>query len=102
MTGFELPVNSILEGDCIEIMRGLPADSVDLIFADPPYNLQLSQELWRPNMTRVEGVDDSWDRFESFQAYDAFTRAWLTECKRLLRIRCRISAGFVSPTPMKR
>jgi modification methylase len=85
MSGSELPLNSILQGDCIEIMRGLPADSVDLIFADPPYNLQLSQELWRPNMTRVEGVDDSWDRFESFEAYDAFTRAWLTECKRLLK-----------------
>ncbi len=85
MSGSELRLNTILQGDCIEIMRDLPADSVDLIFADPPYNLQLSQELWRPNMTRVEGVDDSWDRFESFEAYDAFTRAWLTESKRLLK-----------------
>jgi site-specific DNA-methyltransferase (adenine-specific) len=85
MSGSTLPLDTILQGDCIDIMRGLPDCSVDLIFADPPYNLQLSQDLWRPNMTRVEGVNDKWDQFESFRAYDAFTRAWLEECRRMLK-----------------
>ncbi len=81
----ELPLDSILQGDCVEIMAQLPERSVDLIFADPPYNLQLNRELWRPNMTRVEGVEDAWDRFESFEAYDAFTRAWMGACRRVLK-----------------
>jgi DNA modification methylase len=63
----------------------LPERSVDLVFADPPYNLQLSHELFRPNMTRVDGVDDAWDRFDSFEDYDAFTRAWLGACRRVLK-----------------
>ena len=66
-------------------MERLPQGSIDLIFADPPYNLQLSQELWRPNQTRVHGVEDAWDRFESFKQYDEFTRAWLTACRRVLK-----------------
>jgi len=85
MNGSEAPLDTILQGDCIKVMQTLPDGCADLIFADPPYNLQLSQELWRPNMTRVEGVDDSWDQFESFQVYDEFTRAWLGECQRLLK-----------------
>jgi site-specific DNA-methyltransferase (adenine-specific) len=72
-------------GDCIEVMGRMPSKSVDLIFADPPYNLQLAHELYRPNMTRVEAVDDDWDQFESFQSYDAFSRAWLKACKRVLK-----------------
>jgi len=79
-----LPLDRVLQGDCVEILDSLPERSVDLIFADPPYNLQLQQELWRPNMTRVDAVDDDWDRFESFAAYDTFTRAWLTACRRVL------------------
>ncbi len=63
----------------------LPAKSMDLIFADPPYNLQLSHELYRPNMTRVDGVDEEWDHFRSVPEYDAFTRRWLTECRRVLK-----------------
>ena len=78
-------VDQIIQGDCIEVMASLPEKSVDLIFADPPYNLQLSQDLWRPNMTLVDAVDDDWDRFGSFEEYDAFTRAWLTGCRRLLK-----------------
>ena len=78
-------VDHIIQGDCIEVMASLPEKSVDLIFADPPYNLQLSQELWWPNMTLVDAVDDDWDRFDSFEEYDAFTRAWLTGCRRLLK-----------------
>lgn len=75
----------IIVGDCVEIMGEMPAESVDLIFADPPYNLQLSGDLLRPNNTKVDGVDQAWDRFEDFAAYDAFTRDWLSACRRLLK-----------------
>jgi modification methylase len=78
-------VDEIYHGDCRDILAALPAKSVDLIFADPPYNLQLQQELWRPNMTKVNAVDDEWDRFADFAAYDAFTRAWLSACRRVLK-----------------
>ncbi len=81
----ELPLDQILQGDCVELLNALPEKSVDLIFADPPYNLQLRQPLWRPNMTRVEGVADEWDQFESFQAYDEFCSRWLTACRRVLK-----------------
>ena len=80
-----LPLNQILEGDCIEVLQTLPERSVDLIFADPPYNLQLRGELYRPNQTRVDGVDDAWDQFGSFAEYDAFTRRWLEACRRVLK-----------------
>ncbi len=80
-----LPLDAILLGDSIEVMRGLPAGSVDLIFADPPYNLQLKGELHRPDNSRVDAVDDDWDRFSSFDAYDKFTRDWLFEARRLLK-----------------
>jgi modification methylase len=80
-----LPIDTILVGDCIEHMNSLPAGSIDLIFADPPYNLQLEQGLTRPDQSRVDAVDDDWDKFESFAHYDAFTRAWLTAARRLLK-----------------
>ncbi|WP_424931254.1 site-specific DNA-methyltransferase [Amaricoccus macauensis] len=80
-----LKTDVILEGDCIEVMRSMPAESVDLIFADPPYNLQLKGTLHRPDNSRVDAVDDDWDRFSSFAAYDAFTRDWLIEARRLLK-----------------
>ena len=80
-----LPLDTILTGDCIERMRDLPAGSVDLIFADPPYNLQLRGELHRPDNSRVAAVDDDWDRFSSFEAYDRFTRDWLSAARRLLK-----------------
>ncbi len=80
-----LPVGRILQGDCVEVLQTLPANSVDLIFADPPYNLQLQNDLFRPNMTRVDGVDDDWDQFSSFDAYDDFSRQWLKECRRVLK-----------------
>jgi modification methylase len=79
------PSGRIIAGDCIEVMRALPAASVDLIFADPPYNLQLGGDLFRPEGGRVDAVDNDWDRFDSLAAYDKFTRAWLTEARRLLR-----------------
>ncbi len=74
----------ILEGDCIEQLAALPDGCVDVVFADPPYNLQLAGELTRPNNSRVDGVDDDWDKFDTLQAYDEFTRAWLTEAHRAL------------------
>lgn len=80
-----LPVNQLLQGDCIELLSSLPENSVDLIFADPPYNLQLRQELWRPNMTKVDAVNDEWDKFSGFQAYDNFSRSWLAACRRVLK-----------------
>jgi len=75
----------VLVGDCVEVMAGLAAGSVDMVFADPPYNLQLSGELLRPNYSRVDGVDEDWDRFADFQAYDRFTAAWLAEARRVLK-----------------
>jgi site-specific DNA-methyltransferase (adenine-specific) len=80
-----LPLDQVVLGDCVEVLERLPPDSIDLIFADPPYNLQLRQELWRPNSTRVDAVDDEWDRFSDFAAYDAFTEAWLRACRRVLK-----------------
>jgi len=85
MTDWQLPLEQVIVGDSVEVLNSLPPKSVDLVFADPPYNLQLSQELYRPNMTRVVGVDESWDQFESFEEYDDFTRSWLTACRRILK-----------------
>ena len=80
-----MPRDLVIAGDCIDVMRGLPGESVDLIFADPPYNRQLKGELHRPDNSRVDAVDACWDRFASFAEYDAFSRAWLAEARRLLR-----------------
>ena len=77
--------NKIIKGDCIEVLKKFPANSVDLIFADPPYNLQLQGELYRPNQTKVDAVNDEWDQFASFEEYDKFTHNWLKECKRVLK-----------------
>jgi len=81
----DLPLNSLLHGDCTEVLASLPENSVDVIFADPPYNLQLQNDLYRPNLSKVAAVEDGWDKFESFAEYDAFTRAWLTACRRVLK-----------------
>lgn len=80
-----LPCNQILAGGCVEKMKTLPDRSIDLIFADPPYNLQLQGELHRPDNSKVQGVDDAWDKFSSFAEYDKFSREWLSEAKRLLK-----------------
>lgn len=81
----EPPPNILIEGDCLEMLSFLPSNSVDLIFADPPYNLQLkTADLRRPNNTLVDGVDDHWDKFGDFAEYDRFTKKWLTECRRIL------------------
>ena len=80
-----LPVDTIFHGNCIEVLGTLPENSIDLIFADPPYNLQLQNDLYRPNMTKVDAVDDKWDKFASFSDYDKFTRDWLSACRRVLK-----------------
>ena len=77
--------SSIRHGDCLSELKKIETASVDLVFADPPYNLQLAGELLRPNNTRVDGVDDAWDKFQSFEKYDTFCRAWLAECRRILK-----------------
>lgn len=81
----DLPLGRILPGDCIAAMRSLPTASVDLVFADPPYNLQLGGDLARPDGSHVDAVTDHWDRFDSMAAYDAFTKVWLTEARRVLK-----------------
>ena len=81
----DLPLGQILPGDCIAAMRELPAASIDMIFADPPYNLQLGGDLARPDGSHVDAVTDHWDKFDSFATYDVFTKAWLAEAKRLLK-----------------
>jgi modification methylase len=80
-----LPSNKILVGNCIERLKELPDNSVDLVFADPPYNLQLEGELHRPNNSKVDAVNDEWDQFDSFAAYDEFTNAWMAEARRILK-----------------
>jgi modification methylase len=80
-----LPIDTVLMGDCIDHMNSLPAGSIDLIFADPPYNLQLENGLTRPDQSKVDAVDDDWDKFDSFAHYDEFTRAWMAAARRLLK-----------------
>ena len=79
------PDYRVLSGDCVAAMETLPAECVDLVFADPPYNLQLQSDLKRPDDSRVDAVDDDWDKFESFKAYDTFTRDWLAACRRVMK-----------------
>src|SRR5687767_3669296 len=81
----DLPLDRIILGDCVAAMAALPAASVDMIFADPPYNLQLGGDLFRPEGGLVDAVDDEWDKFDTFEAYDNFTRAWLKEARRILK-----------------
>jgi modification methylase len=78
-------IDQIYTGDCIDVMNALPEKSVDVVFADPPYNLQLQGDLYRPNLTKVDAVNDAWDQFDSFAAYDTFTRDWLSACRRVLK-----------------
>ena len=81
----ELPLDTILQSDCVSAMNALPEASVDMIFADPPYNLQLGGDLFRPEGSRVDAVDDDWDKFETFAHYDGFSRAWLAAARRILK-----------------
>lgn len=81
----QLPINTVIEGDCIESLLSLSEESIDLVFADPPYNLQLEGGLARPDQSLVAGVDDDWDKFGSFGEYDRFTRAWLSAVRRVMK-----------------
>jgi modification methylase len=81
----DLPVGQIIQRDCIEAMAALPDACIDMVFADPPYNLQLGGDLFRPEGSRVDAVDDDWDKFDTFASYDSFTRAWLKEARRILK-----------------
>lgn len=78
-------LNQIIHGDSLLLLKEIPSNSIDLIFCDPPYNLQLRKELYRPNQTKVYGVSDNWDKFESYEHYDRFVISWLTECQRILK-----------------
>ena len=78
-------IDRVLVGDCVDTLNELPANSVDLVFADPPYNLQLQNELKRPDDSKVDAVDDAWDKFASFETYDSFTREWLAACRRVMK-----------------
>ncbi len=80
-----LPLNQILQGNCIEILNTLPENSVDLVFADPPYNLQLQNDLYRPDRSKVDAVNNKWDKFSSFDSYDTFTQEWLSATRRVLK-----------------
>ncbi|MDR2096974.1 MAG: site-specific DNA-methyltransferase [Spirochaetaceae bacterium] len=80
-----MKVNTIIHGDCIPELKKIPDNSIDLVFADPPYNMQLKNALYRPNNTKVDGVYDEWDKFSSFAEYDDFCTAWLKECRRILK-----------------
>ncbi len=82
---FDLPLDQIVMGDCIANMRALPDACIDMVFADPPYNLQLGGDLFRPEGGRVDAVDNDWDKFDSLKAYDEFSRAWLAEARRILK-----------------
>ncbi len=81
----QLPLDQVLVGDCLARLAELPENSVDLVFADPPYNLQLQGELRRPNNTKVNGVEEDWDKFDDYADYDAFTHKWLLACRRVLK-----------------
>lgn len=85
MRKVNLELDRIHEGDCIQVLKAFPDESIDLVFADPPYNLQLNQELWRPNQTRVDAVDDDWDQFPDAESYDKFSLSWLSQCRRVLK-----------------
>jgi modification methylase len=85
LSGSAVTTDRIVQGDCVAGLKALPADIADMVFADPPYNLQLRAELRRPNDTVVDGVNDDWDSFADFAAYDAFTLEWLTEARRVLK-----------------
>lgn len=83
-SSYKTSPGQVLLGDCVPLMQSLPAGCAEMVFADPPYNLQLEKSLYRPNMTKVDAVDDQWDQFASFAEYDAFTEAWLSACRHVL------------------
>ena len=93
--------NRIINGDSLKELKNIQSESLDLIFADPPYNLQIGEKLKRPDDSKVNGVDDKWDQFESFKHYDDFCKDWLGECKRVLKDNGSIWVCllYTSPSP---
>jgi len=85
MSKIDLPLNQIVAGDAVQVMEGLPEGSIDLIFADPPYNMQIKGNLTRPDFSKVDGVNDDWDKFKDYGTYDVFTEAWLKAARRILK-----------------
>ena len=85
-----LKKNYIFHGNSLEMLKSFPDKSIDLIFADTPYNLQLKDKLYRPDQTSVEAVTDEWDKFDAYNSYDKFSMQWLTNCKRILKGSSRI------------
>ena len=81
-------VNKIVNGNSLEELKKLPDKAFNLVFADPPYNMQIGETLRRPDASKVKGVDDKWDQFKSFKHYDDFSKIWLTECRRILKDNC--------------
>ena len=75
--------NKIINGDCLKELKKIPSKSFDLVFADPPYNMQIGEKLTRPDSSKVNGVNDKWDHFNSFSHYDIFSKTWLSECRRI-------------------
>ena len=73
--------NKLINGNSLEELKKIPEESFDLVFADPPYNLQLKNQLTRPDRSKVSAVNDKWDQFSSFEHYDKFSKSWLKECK---------------------
>src|ERR1700722_14779278 len=80
-----LKLEQVMKCDCVAQMKALPEGCADLVFADPPYNLQLKGDLYRPNQSKVDAVDDHWDQFDSFADYDRFTREWLAAARHVLK-----------------
>ena len=93
--------NKIINGDSLRELKKIPSESFYLIFADPPYNLQLRNELIRPDRSKVNAVNDKWDQFESFKTYDEFTNKWLLECKRLLKKLFLFLFALINPGKIK-
>ena len=77
--------NKIINADCLKELKKIPDKTFDLVFADPPYNMQIGEKLTRPDSSKVNGVNDIWDQFNSFKHYDEFSKSWLAECKRILK-----------------
>ena len=77
--------NKVINGDCLKEFKKIPDKTFDLVFADPPYNMQIGEKLTRPDSSKVNGVNDKWDQFNSFKHYDEFCKSWLAECKRILK-----------------
>jgi DNA modification methylase len=85
MSADNVPMDQIISGNCLQVLKTIHEKFIDMVFADPPYNLQLAKELWRPNATKVNGVEESWDQFANFESYDRFTQEWLLGCRRVLK-----------------